>query len=309
MLTLFLALASTSPDVAVAIPPTEAGRRLGDQLSAELDEPVRIRTSTLTAADVLALPPFPGVERYLIFADPEQGRIIVVRAADRTLLLRGFDPSRTDAHAMAVAAAELLRLARSSGEPPPPPAEVASAVRSRDTLDVGVSIALGLAVTEAFGHEPLFLQPSIQVGMELEERSSGVWSMALVSVRVPQVRDTTFGDTRIRYRRWEPALVLGVGGVIGDFTLGATLEIGTSITRAEAFASSGELIHREDRLPFWLAAGGLVRYHFGAGFGVQLGASLGGSTSPADYLVKERVALSEGPVRWQATAAASWSYR
>jgi hypothetical protein len=279
-------LLAGSVRVAIVVPPDERGREFATQLAGELDEPAAVHTSTLTIEALVSLPPLPWREPFVLFADPERARIAVIRSEDRTLLLRALDESSP--YALAVAGAELLDAAE------------AEPVRSR--LSLGGSVSIGVGVVEAFGHEPVLVSGSIAA--ELELREGDLWSTIGLGFEATSSAEVS----NVRYRRWEPSLRLGLGRAIGDLDLGATLAAGVSVARAEAFDVEGVRIGADDRVPVLFALGGRARYRVGAGFCLGAEASLGWSVSPADYVVKDVLVLSEGRFRWGVSAVAGWVF-
>jgi hypothetical protein len=198
------------------VPRDGSGAEFASHLAGELDEPASVRTSTITFASLLDLPALSFPEPYLIFADPRAGRVLVMRPSDRTVLLRAIDEAtaRESPYALAVAAAELLRLARASETLPnlePPPT---SEARPSPRLALGTTISVGVAITEAFGHEPLLVQPTFALALDLIETESELFSTIALAIKAPYSSDRSFGDTLVRYRRWDAALLVGVGAVV-----------------------------------------------------------------------------------------------
>src|SRR5688572_27547141 len=184
------ALAEPAPSVAIVIAPTEQGTEFASQLAGELDEPATVRTSTISFHALLDVPELHWPERYLVFADPSEARILVIRPEDRTLLLRALDPdaARAAPFALAVAAAELLRAARATEK------TSGDRIAQKTGLALGASVAVGVSVVEAFGYEPILVQGTVEVDLELLDRERDLWSTIGLALEATGTGERTSGE-------------------------------------------------------------------------------------------------------------------
>jgi hypothetical protein len=245
-----------------------------------------------------ALPQWP--EALLVAFDPGSGRVVVVRRDDGTVLLRTLDDAASRAtYAVAIAAAELIRYARlpipRKGETP----------GTRVRLLPALYLSLGAGFSESFGHEPLVIEPRFVAGGELLDPKRGVFSRFALAVRAPVETE----KAEVRYRRWGPSASLAAGWANGWIRLGGRIEAGVAFTEATARTEAGDVEGRDRRAPVWASVGPFFEVVIGAGLLAVLDAGLGWSASPADYLVRNAVALAEGRFRWSASLAIAWRWQ
>lgn len=294
-----LSLVAMQPEVAIAVDPTvPATLDFATLLSSEIDAPATVRTSSVSFERILTgrLPPWP--EGLLAAFEPRTGRVVVVRRVDGTVLLRTLDEAASRAaYAVAIAAAELIRYARlpipAKGDTP------------RIRLLPALYLALGGGISESFGHEPLVIEPRFAVGGELLDPVRGVFSRFALGVRAPVEAEKAM----VRYRRWGPSASFAAGWAGGWIRVGGRFEAGVAFTEAAARTKAGDVEGRDRRTPVWATIGPFFELVVGAGLSLVLETSLGWSASPADYLVRNDVALAEGRFRWNASAAVAWRWQ
>ncbi len=295
LLPLLLLAAQTEVGIVVD-PEVPRTNDFATQLSGELAVPTTVRTATHAVDAILSgrLPDWP--EPLIVLFEPASGRVVVARRADATILLRALDTAASS-YAAAIAAAELIRFARlpipKRGEPP------------TARLLPAVFLSLGLGVTESFAHEPLLLEPRLFIGAELLDAEHGIFTGVAVGARAPV--ETT--RNQILYRRWGPAVAVAGGWKHAWLRIGLRLEAGVAITEARATTPEGAIEGRDRRAPAWIAVGPVFEIAVGVGLSVVLDAALGATASPADYLVRDQVAVAEGRLRWSAALSLRWRWQ
>lgn len=293
-----LSLVAMQTEVAIAVDPeVPATVDFATLLSSELDAPTTVRTSSVAFERIVAgaVPAWP--EALLVAFEPRTGRVAVVRKKDGTVLLRtlGTRASRAS-YAVAIAAAELIRYARV-----PIPKEAEPLARLLPAL----YLSLGVGVSESFGHEPLLIEPRFVAGGELLDPTREVFSRFALAIRAPVETE----KAKVRYRRWGPSASFAAGWAGRRIRLGGRVEAGVAFTEAAARTETGDVEGRDRRAPVWVGVGPFFEMMIGAGLSLALDAGFGWSASPADYIVRNQVALAEGRFRWNTSLAVAWRWQ
>lgn len=279
-----------------------AARHLGDRL----EVPPRIETTTkgVELPALLEQARGPWSSRFVVLLSPERGQVSVIRSEDGTALTRFLERTaiQQSPFALAVAAAELLELARRPRTDPEAPvmapvipAELslllaAGAGASSGPSGLGVSFTPSLAAALIYRSEGREAWGSIELRGHFAARGTASLSLPAEALTA-------------RYLRHELELASSIGLSRGALDLGLAATFSVSLARV-AIDGAAEEIEDRQAVP-WIGAGGIVRYHFRP-LGVALSAQAAVTPRPVRWLVREMVALEEGGVRGQAMLAVFW---
>ncbi|MCC7380559.1 MAG: hypothetical protein IT384_01915 [Deltaproteobacteria bacterium] len=292
-----------APDAGTIAP--VAARHLADRLEA----PPAVRTATtVELPDLLAAARGAWSTAFVVVLAPERGQVTVIRAEDGTALSRFLDRRAfaESPYALAVAAAELLELARRPrGDP--------SAPEMQAVLLAGWSFlaSAGVALGSGPGDEPVLFQPSLVAALLYRGSGHAWWTSIGMGARFLGAADAALGDGEdaltTSYRTEELELTAAIGLSSGDLDVGLTTGIGGSYTRVSVRRPGGEPIAEDQRLVAWVPFGSELRYALGRGFWLGFSAEVGFVPRPARYLVAGRVSLEEGGVRGTASLSLVWA--
>jgi hypothetical protein len=177
-------------------------------------------------------------------------------------------------------------------------------VPTEPPLAPALFVSIGLGIVEAFGHEPLVVEPRLVVGGELASADGALFSRLAVGLRAPV--EVTAGP--VVYQRWGPSVALVVAWRDGPIRVGGRFETGVSLTVAEAIAAEGAVEGRAARTVAWASLGPHAELSLGLGLSVVLDAAMGWSASPGDYIVRGETVLAEGRLRVAAGGGVAWRW-
>lgn len=229
-------------------------------------------------------------ERLVVVLDARRAIVRVIRTTDGTITARSLDPVAAEApYAISLAAVELLGIVKTAPEarttlpvePPVPPPD-----SGKRRARIGPVISFGVQQTLATSGDVLLLQPTLAVEARLL-RETGTWfslgahAAGLTSQTRSQLLVLPDGpdeDASVEYGRNELALRLGIGHRQGIGSITGWTNLGVAVVDVEARDGQGRHVAGDDRAAFWLGIGGELRYGFGKGVSMGLGA--GGAFYP-----------------------------
>ncbi|MBI2376178.1 MAG: hypothetical protein HYV07_19450 [Deltaproteobacteria bacterium] len=296
---LILALVFASgPKVIVVVIPAESrtASAAATHLVAEIGRETEVVTASSLDPEVLAAQARLWPDAVVLVLDPSANQAWVVRE-DAPLLLRKL-PERSDgsAFALAVAAAELARLAAAEAGPRP--------------LEFGLAASVGFGVVGSPGFEPILAAPVLSVDVEL--RGDNAYGLAGIRWRGPQgtdlavpgrsdrtagsLRSPRLGDSpRVEYSRSELSLRAGAGLTLAHVDLAAFVDAGVSLSRARGADEAG-IRGEATRAPAFAGFGVEAHFPIAGPLRVAVGLDASRLMSPADY-VGGSIVLAEGPLR------------
>ncbi|MBI4814895.1 MAG: hypothetical protein HY791_01475 [Deltaproteobacteria bacterium] len=227
--------------------------------------------------------------------DPVLNEAWVVRSDDRPRLIRRLPSREVSPYALAVAAAELVRIAvaERAESPRAPPAN----------LELAASLAFGVEVAPGF--EPIVGGPVLAV--DLRRRSARNLALLGVRARGPSASGVAVEAAQIEYRRFDLSGRVGLGRAFEGWEFLGFLDGGVSfvgvrglrdkvllgeVNRAQAFIGFG----LEADIELWRALRATVCLE---------GAE---ASSPADFVGGQAVLLAESPARARVSLGLSWIF-
>jgi len=293
----------------------EAARYLTTQLEVPV---VRRPSSNARHLDALVSEARSGWhEDFVVVVDAEHAVVSVVRPGDGTMSSRALAPNAAKApYVVALAAVELLELVRTA-----PPARAAALSPPSRRHPVRPSVDVGLVQSVSTNGEVALLQPTAGVDLELPAWQSAGWfavgvhGAGLVPMHRGQMLLLSSGAEErasLEYARNELALRLGGGSRHGNASVAGWSDVGLAFIDVRAADPRSQLLAEDRRTAFWLGFGGELRYCFGAGLAVGIGA--GGAWFPVASRFHASppgakttlVALQEGNLELRARAVFLW---
>ena len=273
----------------------------------------------------------------VVVLDARRASVFVLRPRDGAILSRALDEAtaETSPYSMAVAAGELLDLARveqppeSPGspaarpEPPAPlrpepvaqvPAEPPRDLAPRDDYVLDYALGLGVREAKALDGDLSLIEPTLSAALEIGRRHASSWVTTGVA-------GSTFGHDvrafplvsgkidRITYDRSEIALLLGVGESSGRAVLGAWYGLGVALAHLRAADSTAAAMADDSRQALVQGLGGEVGYDLGWGGGIGAGMGVAWVTNPSHFRVESVEVLREGQIELRAQAGFLWRTR
>jgi hypothetical protein len=294
-----------------------AARRLVTMISGAEDA---VTEAVPTGMDALIELAAIGDAELTVVLDGSRGEIHVVRPRDRTIVSRSVGRALYDgsAHAIAVAATELVGLAREA------PAETAATVPSaadsdRDERGHGAPwlsplIEVAAGASGGLGPGPTSFGVGLAAGGTLALPASP-WAPSLAvtgtlhaehAVSAPGA-DPAQGEAR--YRRIDLALRASLAHRATDVELIGSAFAGLDLSSARLVDEGGAVRGTHDAADVWLGVGLGVRRTLGVGLSLGLSLAVDWATRPTRYLVSGSPVVSEGRVRARSALELAWSPR
>jgi hypothetical protein len=296
---------ATSEPVVILIPPESVTASIAaSHLRDELEVSSRVEPALdldLEAVVSRARQVWP--DSVVIVLDPKKNETWLLRPGEDKLVVRSLEKrSDVSPYALAVAAAELVRISLTERHRPPEEAPVAAPEppAARD-LEIALSVGFGLAASPGF--EGALAEPVL--GLDLRLGSAGFWSSIGVRARGPSSASAAKGEAIVDYDRTDLSLRIAFGPEHDPWIFTALLEVGASITNATAVRGS-DLLGEASRVPFWVGGGVDLEYKISSLFRAASGIEIVRVLSPADYLGSGEAVFSEGAWRVQASLGARW---